>query len=1000
MNHRLIVALGCLTGMGLAGSAALATPPSNFTNWESPHVSPIAVTPDGTRLVAVNTADARLEVFTITSGTPVKAGSISVGLDPVTVRLNSNTEAWVVNHISDTVSVVNLTTMTVTATLKTADEPWDVVFAGAVGSRKAYVSCGTTRVVMVFDPANLATTPISIPILGDMPRAMGVSPDGLTVYVAIFESGNNTTILGGGAMGTNIGFPPLAVNNATGPYAGVNPPPNAGVIFSPPIAAQNTTPNPLPPKVSLIVRKNAAGQWMDDNAHNWTSFVSGAGAPTLSGRVTGWDLYDDDVAMINTSNNAVTYVHGLMNLCMGLAVNPATGRIAVIGTEATNEVRFEPVLTGKFVRVKYASVDPAAPTTPTIVDLNGHLNYTVSTIAQSERDKSVGDPRGITFNASGTTAYVCGLGSNNVIVTDASGTRTPADNVINVGQGPTGLALDSSGARLFVLNKFDATISTVDTTTRAVLSTTPFFDPTPAVIKVGRKHLYSTHKNSGLGQIACASCHIDGTIDRLSWDLGNPTGDPIAVSTASRNLGQGLFGLEPGTTTTPYQPYHPMKGPMTTQTLQDIIAHEPFHWRGDKMGIEEFAPAFIGLQGNNVTLTATEMQEFEDFLATLTFPPNPYRNFDNTLPTALPLPGHFATGRFATASPPGLAAGAALPIGNAVNGLAAYRSQATRLDNNTFACVTCHTLPTGEGTDMKQAGPLTPGYSIIATGPNGEHHLQLVSTDGLTNVTMKTPQLRNEYKKVGYNATQSRNTAGFGVLHDGSVDSIERFVSEPVFNVANDQMVADLTAFILAFSGSELPAGSPSSPLEPPGTFSKDTHASVGAQTTSAATVDTTKINQMIALADANKVGIIAKGLVGGVQRGYKYNGAGLWKSDRSADALFTTAALEGLAGAASPITFTVVVLGQQTRLGIDRDEDGWLDFDERSVCADSADAAVHPGSPLCLDVDGDLAITVNDIFAFISAWFAGPADYNRSGTTDVQDLFDFLGAWFNGCSN
>jgi YVTN family beta-propeller protein len=984
----------CLAAAAMT-SAALATGTNNFTNFETPHVSPLAMTPDGTRLLAVNTADGRLEVFNLVTGFPVKAGSIPVGLDPVTVRARSNSEAWVVNHISDSVSVVNLTTMAVTATLrandpvinKALDEPWDVVFAGS--PQKAYVTFGVSKVVAVWDPANLTTAPTLIPITGEQPKAMAVSPDGGTIYVAIFESGNNTTVLGGGAMGTNIGFPPLAVSNATSPYGGVNPPPNSGTLFFPPVAVAG------PPPVALIVRKNAAGQWMDDNNHNWTSFVNGPNAPTLSGRRIGWDLWDNDVAMINTSNNSVSYVNGLMNLCMGIAVNPASGGIAVIGTDATNEVRFEPNLTGKFVRVKMATVNPATPTTPTIVDLNTHLgNYAVSNISQAERNKSIGDPRGVVFTASGATAYVSGMGSNNVIVVDAAGARTPADNVINVGQGPTGLTLDESRSHLYVMNKFDGSISTIDTTTRAVVKTTPFFDPTPTPIKVGRKHLYDTHKNSGLGQIACGSCHIDGKMDRLSWDLGNPAGTSVAVSTSSRNLGQGLFGLEPSTTATAFQPYHPMKGPMTTQTLQDIIGHEPHHWRGDKLGLEEFNGAFLTLQGDDVNLTPTEMQEFEDFLSSIAFPPNPYRNFDNTLPTSLPLPGHYTIGRFA-------AAGAALPVGNAVNGLAAYRSQTTRLDGNGFSCVTCHTLPTGEGTDFKLPAPTTFNYQAIAADPvTGARHLQLVSVDGLSNVTMKTPQLRNEYKKVGFNATQTRNTAGFGVLHDGSVDSIERFVGEPVFVVTSDQMIADLTAFIMSFSGSDLPQGSTNSALEPPGPASKDAPASLGVQTTAAATVDTTLINNMVTLANATnaRVSVIAKGLVGGVQRGYKYNGSGNWKSDRAAEALLPTASLLALASPSSPITFTVVPAGQQTRLGIDRDEDGWLDRDEASVCSDTGDPAVHPGTPLCIDTDGNLLVEVQDIFTYLNFWFASPADFNRDGTTDIQDIFDYLNAWFAGC--
>jgi hypothetical protein len=485
---------------------------------------------------------------------------------------------------------------------------------------------------------------------------------------------------------------------------------------------------------------------------------------------------------------------------------------------------------------------------------------------------------------------------------------------------------------------------------------------------------------------------VDGSNDRLAWDLGDPSGSSVTVSTANRNLGQGLFGLEPGTTTTAFQNYHPMKGPMTTQTLHAIIGMEPFHWRGDRMGLEEFNGAFITLQGDDAMLTAAEMQEFEDFLATITLPPNPYRNFDNSLPTSLPLPGHYATGKFT------LAAGAPLPVGNAVNGLADYRDQTMRLDNGLFSCVTCHTLPTGAGTDTRQPAPFTFNYQPIAVGPNGEHHLSLVSVDGTTNVTVKVPQLRTEYRKVGFNATQTLNTAGFGILHDGSVDSIERFVSEPVFSTNSDQMVADLTAFILALSGSDLPQGAATSPLEPPGPPSKDTPASVGVQTTAAATADTALINSMVALADAGKVGIIAKGNVGGVQRGYLYNGSGMWKSDRQAEALLPTAAFLALANATTPITVTVVPIGLQSRLGIDRDEDGWLDRDEMSVCADPADPLVHPGSPLSLDVDGDLAVTVQDIFGFLNAWFAGPADFNRDGTTSVQDIFDYLNAWFLGC--
>ncbi|MCC6320465.1 MAG: hypothetical protein IT438_03395 [Phycisphaerales bacterium] len=956
-----------------------------FINWESPHVSPICTTPDGSKLLAVNTADNRLEVFSITSGTPIRIGSVPVGLDPITVRARTNTEAWVVNHISDSVSIVDLAAMNVRATLDTLNEPCDVGFADGSSGELAFVSCSQANSVVIFQTSNLAAPPMLIPIVGERPRAIAVSPDRTRVYVAVFESGNHSTIIGGGG-GSNIQFPPNAASRPEGPYGGTNPPPNSGAAFNPPIAPSNRAPNPSPPAVGLIVKKNAAGRWMDDNAHDWTDLVSGPLAG-LSGRPAGWDLYDHDVAIISAASLGVTYADGLMNICMSLAVNPASGRVTVVGTDATNEVRFEPVVNGKFLRVELASTD-ATGGGKSIVDLNPHLNYSSSTVTQPTRDQSIGDPRGLVWNSAGTLGYISGMGSNNVVVVDGNGARSVPNDRIEVGQGPTGLALDEARGRLHILNKFDATISTVDTATRAVVATTSMFDPTVGAIKVGRKHLYDTHKNSGLGHIACASCHVDGRFDRLAWDLGDPAGSPTAVSTANRNLGQNLLGLAPGSTSPAFAPYHPMKGPMTTQTLQDIIGKEPHHWRGDRLGIEEFNPAFIGLQGDDANLTPAEMQEFENFLATITFPPNPFRNFDNSLPTNLPLPGHYATGEFT--SP----AGTPLPNGNAVAGLTAYRSTSMRLDNNAFACVTCHTLPTGAGTDMRASGLTAPPYVAIPIGPNGEHHLSLVSVDGVTNVTMKTPHLRNLFEKRGFNLTQTRNTAGFGVLHDGSVDSIERFVNEPVFTVNSDLMTANLVAFMLSFSGSDLPAGSVGNLLEPPGPPSRDSHAATGVQTTAGATADSALISSMVAQANLNKVGVAAKGLVGGQQRGFAYVGGGNWQSDKLSEVL-TTTQLTGLASAGSEITFTVVPFGSQVRIGIDRDQDGFYDRDEIEVCSDPANAASRPGTVHSVDYNGDLNVSVQDLFDFLAGYFSNLADFNGDGMISVQDIFDFLAAWF-----
>lgn len=979
MNRRYCLLAGIV-------SAALCPPlaAQSFVNWESAHVHPLDITPDGTRLLAVNTADNRLEVYDITIGKPAHLTSIPVGLDPVTVRARTNDEAWVVNHISDDVSIVRLSTGNVVRTLRTDDEPCDVVFGGTVP--RAFVSCAQPSTVLVFDLTNLDAPPTRLSILGEDPRSLAYSPTRNEVYVAVFKSGNRTTILGGGST-INNGFPENVVSDPAGPYGGVNPPPNDGANFKPP---QNPD-NPPPPPVGLIVRKNDADRWMDDNNGDWTELVSGSQAH-LSGRLTGWDLYDHDLAVIHADTLNISYATDLMNLCMALAINPADGEVTVIGTDATNEVRFEPVLEGRFLRVNIARVDPAGPGAIDVTDLNPHLTYGTDVpfvpIPQDDREMSIGDPRGIVWNAAGTRGYVTGMGSNNVIIINAAGGRAGLSPTIPVGEGPTGIVLDEARNRLYVLNKFAATITTIDPANEIeLLPRVSLHDPTPIAVKVGRKHLYDTHRNSGLGHIACASCHVDARMDRLAWDLGDPSGEVRTFT----NFGPG--------TTCPSgdcqnclgggcQDWHPMKGPMTTQTLQDIIGKEPHHWRGDRDGLEEFAGAFAGLQGDDAPLPDDEMQEFENFLATIHFPPNPFRNFDNTLPTNLPLPGHYTTGRFGPAGQP-------LPNGNAVNGLSAYRTANLDVVN----CVTCHTLPTGAGTDTVLQG-IT--FQTIPAGPNGERHLALVSVDGSTNVSMKVPHLRNQHDKVGFELTRLRNTSGFGYLHDGSIDSIARFVNEPVFSVSSDQMTADLVALMLAFGGSQYP---PRTTLEPPGVASKDAHAAVGWQTTlrdagNPEPGQLTLISNMITEANTNRVGLVVKGVRSGIHRGWRYNGGNIFQSDRASETI-TAAALQAAATPGSELTYTVVPKGSETRIGIDRDLDGHFDRDEIDACSDPANPLSVPGNP-GVDINGDFVTDFGDVEDFvsvlvglsISTTHASRSDLNCDGLANGLDIQSFVEAF------
>ena len=497
---------------------------NSFFNWETAPVHPVELSPDATKLALCNLPDNRLELFDVTGGKPVALTNIPVGLDPVTVRFHSATEVWIANYISDSISVVDLASARVKATLSTANEPSDIIFAGT--PERAYVSCGQPNLVQVFDPVTLQAV-TNLVLEGNRPRAMARSPDGTLVYVAIFESGNASTIIG---RGISAGFPrPSAVDFPFAPSIGQDPPPNNGTNFSPAINPRIAT--NAPPRAGLIVKKNESGRWIDDNRGDWTEFIRGTNA-AFTGRVPGWDIPDHDLAIINTGNSSIRYITSLMNICMAVAVNPVSGKISVVGTDALNQIRYTPVLNGIFVRVELAQTD-ALSSAKRVIDLNPHLDYSRAQVSDAERQESIGDPRGMVWTADGSRAFITGMGSDNLIVIDADGNRSGTNSSIKLDDGPTGLALDESRQRLYVYNRFAGSISTVDISNRTVIDTLRLFDPTPEVIKLGRPHLYSTHATSGLGQAACASCHVDARFDRLAWDLGDPTDEMMRITNAN-----------------------------------------------------------------------------------------------------------------------------------------------------------------------------------------------------------------------------------------------------------------------------------------------------------------------------------------------------------------------------------------------------------------------------------------------------------------------------------
>ncbi|HET9252599.1 MAG TPA: FlgD immunoglobulin-like domain containing protein [Candidatus Eisenbacteria bacterium] len=573
-----------LAGLILPTRALRSSTPAvgDYVNFEGLQVRPLAMTPDGSKLLAVNTPDSRLEIFAPGGGSLTSLGEIPVGLEPVAVAALHDTIAWVVNHVSDDVSIVNLNTRSVLATLRVGDEPTDVLFAGT--PRRAFVCVSGEDAVKIYGLANPSAPTLDLvrPIFGRHPRALAAG--GGEVYVGVLDAGNRTTCL-----------PADVVQSGGGP-----PPP------SPPRSLQSPA-----PAVGLIVQKVGAS-WVDErpaSSKTWNSVIP-------------FDLPDQDVHVLDAGTGALLRtVSDVGTNLFNLAVGPS-GSVYVTHTEAFNRTRFEPNLRGRFLHNRIARIAPGGVSPDALWHLNSHIVYDTIPGPPEEKALSLSQPMDLVVNAAETRIYVAALGSDRVgVVNAASGAvlnRIPSSPAPSPARsGPTGLFLDEARGQLYVMNRFSSSIGIVNVASETCVAEIPMrFDPSPPEILEGRRFLYDGSL-SDHGDLACASCHIGGNLDNIGWDLGNPRGSLEPVPP-----GQPL----------PIPPFDPMKGPMTTQSLRGLRDTSPFHWRGDRLDFTRFNPAFVGLMGNPDTLSSADMQRFSDFVMTMVYPPNPNQNLDRTWP--------------------------------------------------------------------------------------------------------------------------------------------------------------------------------------------------------------------------------------------------------------------------------------------------------------------------------------------------------------------------------
>jgi YVTN family beta-propeller protein len=238
-----------------------------------------------------------------------------------------------------------------------------------------------------------------------------------------------------------------------------------------------------------------------------------------------------------------------------------------------------------------------------------------------ELDRYYTPPYGLAISPGEQQLFVSTTGSDSVTVVDipkmlafiraaspeqrrtmASDLSASANYVsarIPVGRAPKGLALSPDGKRLYVANRMDDTISVVDTAARRVASTISLSRGAKLTAERRGEGLFYSARFAFQGHFGCANCHIEGTLDGLSWDL-EPDG----------------FGVDI----------------VDNRLLEEVADTAPYKWNGGNPDLEtECGPRTEKYFYRAQSYSPAELADLVSFIKSIPSRPNRYRRKDGEL---------------------------------------------------------------------------------------------------------------------------------------------------------------------------------------------------------------------------------------------------------------------------------------------------------------------------------------------------------------------------------
>lgn len=247
--------------------------------------SAVAVTPDGRYAYVTNHGSASVDVIDTATNTVV--ATIPVGSGPYGIAVTpGGKSAYVADSGSSNVDVIDTATNTVTATIPVGSTPYGIAITP--DGKTAYVSNQGSGTVTPIDTAtDTAGAAITV---GSEPRQIAITPGGETAYVADMGSANVTPI----DTATNTAGPAIAVSCA-GPDGATIDPANS-TLYVTCFGASGINPATYGAVVPINIDTNQPGTSITVSAH-----PEGIVADSSGSTVYATDAFQSTITPIQAS---------------------------------------------------------------------------------------------------------------------------------------------------------------------------------------------------------------------------------------------------------------------------------------------------------------------------------------------------------------------------------------------------------------------------------------------------------------------------------------------------------------------------------------------------------------------------------------------------------------------------------------------------------------------------------------------------------------------------